>query len=108
MLDFINNLKSKNFLLKYLLSYYGVIFLIFLIWIFFLDDYSYFEHQLLNKKLKELNNNKEYFKKEIQKDSAEYQNLKDPIKKEKFAREKYYMKKDSEDIYIIEYKVSNF
>lgn len=106
MLEIIEKLKRKNFLLKFILSYYGIIFFIFLIWIFFLDDYSYFEHQVLNKKLKELNNNKEYYNKEFEKDSIEYNNLKDPIKKEKFAREKYYMKKDSEDVYIIEYKDS--
>lgn len=106
MLEIIEKLKRKIFLLKFILSYYGIIFFIFLIWIFFLDDYSYFEHQVLNKKLKELNNNKEYYNKEIEKDSIEYNNLKDPIKKEKFAREKYYMKKDSEDVYIIEYKDS--
>lgn len=106
MLEIIEKLKRKFFLLKFILSYYGIIFFIFLIWIFFLDDYSYFEHQVLNKKLKELINNKEYYNKEIEKDSIEYNNLKDPIKKEKFAREKYYMKKDSEDVYIIEYKDS--
>jgi cell division protein FtsB len=30
--------------------------------------------------------------------------LKNPDQIEKFAREKYYMKRDSEDIYIVEYE----
>ena len=60
----------------------------------------------MNKKIKELEDNKRYYISEIEKDSIENQNLKNPEKKEQFAREKYYMKKANEDIYIIEYQDS--
>jgi len=105
-MNWIQKYRSKNIFLRYILSYYGIIFIIFIIWLLFLDDYSYFEHQVLNKKIKELENNKNYYIKEIEKDSIENKNLKNPLKKEQFAREKYYMKKPNEDIYIIEYRDS--
>ena len=38
------------------------------------------------------------------KDKKNIKTLKNPHQIEKYAREKYYMKKDSEDIYIIEYE----
>ena len=41
---------------------------------------------------------------EIKKDEQSIKLLKNPNQIEKYAREKYYMKKDSEDIYIIEFE----
>ncbi|MFY7811953.1 MAG: septum formation initiator family protein [Flavobacterium sp.] len=105
-MNWIQKFRNKNIILKFILSYYGIIFIIFVIWIIFLDDYSYTEHRILDKKIKELEDNKKYFISEIKKDSIENKNLKNPMKKEQFAREKYYMKKPNEDIYIIEYRDS--
>ena len=53
-------------------------------------------------KLKSFEENKKFYTNEIKKDSTEYQDLlNDEEKREKFAREKFLMKKDDEDIYII-------
>ena len=41
---------------------------------------------------------------EIKKDKEHIQQLHNSEQVEKYAREKYYMKKDSEDIYIIEFE----
>lgn len=68
----------------------------------FLDNYSYFDHQILNKQIDELEDNKNYYQDEIAKDEKSIKNLKNPGQIEKYAREKYYMKRDSEDIYIID------
>jgi cell division protein FtsB len=70
----------------------------------FLDNYSYLEHRFLNKEIKELETNKNYYKEEIKKDCLEIKQLKNTEYIEKYAREKYYMKKDNEDIYVIEYE----
>lgn len=76
--------------------------LFFLVWMIFLDNYSYFDHQILNKQIDELEDNKDYYQDEIAKDEKSIKNLKNPGQIEKYAREKYYMKRDSEDIYIID------
>jgi cell division protein FtsB len=70
----------------------------------FLDNTSYLEHRILNKQLNELEDNKKYYQDEIRKDSENIKQLKNPDQIEKYAREKYYMKRDSEDIYIIEFE----
>jgi len=70
----------------------------------FLDTYSYFDHRILDHEINELENNKKYYQEEIKKDQNNIKLLKNPDQIEKYAREKYYMKKDSEDIYIIEYE----
>lgn len=80
--------------------------LLFLIWMLFLDSNSWLIHRELNNELQQLEDNKEYYRKEIAKDEALINTLEDSIGLEKFAREKYFMKKENEDIYIIEHQNS--
>ncbi len=98
-----NPLQNKNWY-KLLLNKYVIVLLFFVIWLLFLDNYSYLEHRILNKEINELEDNKTYYKEEITKDMDQIKKLKNPAQIEKYAREKYYMKKDSEDIYIIEFE----
>lgn len=70
----------------------------------FLDNYSYFDHRILDQQIEDLEDNAAYYKEEIKKDQENIKQLKNPEQIEKYAREKYYMKKDSEDIYIIEFE----
>ncbi len=99
----IKNMIGKNPLLKFLSNKYFLLLLFFSIWMFFLDNYSYFDHRILNKEIDILEDNKQYYQDEISKDKHNIKLLKNPSQIEKYAREKYFMKKDSEDIYIIEY-----
>lgn len=82
---------------------YVLLSLIFAVWMFFFDSNSYLVHHELNDELNELEDNKTYFEKEINKDEAIISKLEDTVELEKFARQKYYMKRPNEDIYIIEY-----
>lgn len=70
----------------------------------FLDNYSYFEHRILDKQIDELEDNISYYKKEIAEDSLKIKKLKNTDQIEKYAREKYYMKRANEDVYLIEYE----
>jgi cell division protein FtsB len=79
---------------------------IFIIWMIFLDTNSYLIHNRLNSEIEQLIIKKENLKKEIEKDIKFINNMKDLDKYEAFARENFYMKKDGEEIYIIEYKDS--
>lgn len=99
-----DNLKQKYPFLKFIGNRYVLTLVIFAVWMLFLDNYSYLEHRILNKKIDELNTNKQYYIDEIKKDSTNIKKLNNPDQIEKYAREKYYMKRDSEDIYIIEFE----
>jgi len=72
----------------------------------FLDTNSYLIHSRLNSEIEQLIIKKENLKKEIEKDKKFINDMKDLDKYEAFARENFYMKKDGEEIYIIEYKDS--
>ena len=80
--------------------------LLFAVWMFFFDTNSYFIHNELNKSIETLENNKDIYKDEIKKDKAFIDKMKDSNEVEKYAREKYYLKKENEDIYIIEHQDS--
>ncbi|GEM54864.1 septum formation initiator [Flavobacterium branchiophilum NBRC 15030 = ATCC 35035] len=83
---------------------YIVISIGFFIWMMFLDNYSFFDHRFLDNQIDELNENKWYYQQEIAKDKHSIKLLKNEGQIEKYAREKYFMKKDSEDVYIVEFK----
>ncbi len=97
-----NPLKNKYWF-KFLSNKYVWVSLAFIIWMGFLDNYSYFEHRFLDKQIDGLEENATYFEGEINKDKEQIKQLKNPMQIEKYAREKYYMKKDSEDIYIVQF-----
>lgn len=99
----INPYKDKKWF-KILSNKYIWVLLFFLVWMLFLDNYSYFGHQVLNNQIDELEENKEYYKQEIAKDAENIKKLKNADQTEKYAREKYYMKKEKEDVYIIEFE----
>ena len=73
---------------------------------FFFDTNSFFIHQELNDDINKLENNKKVYQEEIKNDKVFIDKMKDSNEIEKFAREKYYLKKDNEDIYIIEHEDS--
>ncbi|MDD5149499.1 MAG: septum formation initiator family protein [Flavobacterium sp.] len=98
-----NSYKDKPWF-KFISNKYIWVLLFFSTWMIFLDNYSYFDHRILDKQIEELEDNKKYYQDEIKKDQQSIKDLKNPEQIEKYAREKYYMKKDSEDIYLIEFE----
>jgi cell division protein FtsB len=83
-----------------------IIFVVFAVWMLFFDSNSWFIHHELNTEIDELEAEKEYYREEIRKDKKEIKELSSEEGVEKLAREKYYMKKADEDIFIIEYEDS--
>ena len=88
----------------FLSNKYVWVLLFFSTWMLFLDNYSYFDNRFLDKQIDELEDNKTYYQQEIKNDKEKIKLLKNPYQIEKYAREKYYMKKQNEDIYLIEFE----
>ncbi|MFM6938651.1 MAG: FtsB family cell division protein [Aquirufa sp.] len=103
-MSYFKKLTDAYPILKILGNRYVIVLVFFTVWMLFLDNTSYMEHRILNKQLNELEDNKKYYQDEIKKDEENIKRLKNPDQIEKYAREKYYMKRDSEDIYIIEFE----
>lgn len=98
-----------NFNSKYIKPFknlYILILVVFVIWMLFFDANSWLIHRELNADMDDLQDEKEYYQKEILKDNKSIKELSTEEGLEKMAREKYYMKRDNEDIYIIEYEDS--
>ena len=82
---------------KYVLTFFCL-----LSWLLFFDKNDIFSQVELTKKLNQLQDEKKYFIEEIQKSTLDMQELAtNPNNLERFAREKYLMKKDNEDIFVI-------
>lgn len=103
---FFSKIGNRYPFLKFFGNRYMLVIVFFAVWMLFLDNYSYMEHRILNKEIEELEERKKYHIQEIKKDSTAIRQLNDADQIEKYGREKYYMKRENEDIYIIEYEDS--
>ena len=92
----------KTFLRKYINNKYFYTGLAFVIWMIFFDQQSFIDRYHLNQTLKGLEDQKAFFVDEINSNEAAIYLLEnDSSQLEKFAREKYYMKKDNEEVFVI-------
>lgn len=94
--------KEKS-AVKFFSNKYVIILLTFAIWMVFFDENSLVNHLEFNKEINQLNQEKEYYESEIKSDKELIKKLDNDEELEKFARETYKMKKENEDIYIIQY-----
>lgn len=89
----------------FLRNFYALGIIFFISWMIFFDSNDWISRYRLSSKLRQLENEKDYYLEkieEVKKDQAELMGNKELL--EKFAREKYLMKKESEDLFIIKVK----
>ena len=79
---------------KYFLTLTG-----FFIWMLFFDERDFFTIRHYRQELRDLQQSKEYYTAEIKSNMDKLQIT--PATLEKTAREKYYMKRANEDLYLI-------
>ncbi len=90
-------------IVKIITNKYVIILSIFIVWMVFFDENSMLNHREFNKEINKLKSEKKYYKTQIKQDKELINKLKNNEELEKFAREEYHMKKDNEEIYLIEY-----
>lgn len=72
------------------------------LWVAFFDSQNLVKQAKLKAEIEDLEEKRDFYKTEIQKDSIALHELTtNPKTQEKFAREKYLMKKDNEDLIVI-------
>ncbi|HOW26209.1 MAG TPA: septum formation inhibitor [Bacteroidales bacterium] len=95
-------------ILKVLKNKYFIVSVAFLVWLVFFDQNNIISQIKLSRKLKQLKHQKEYYELEIRNnEKATLELMSDTDQLEKYAREKYLMKKDNEDLFIIEEEVAD-
>jgi len=95
-MNLLNNIPSwlKN---KYFLTA-----TVFVTWLGFFDDRDLITQLRHNRELQHLEESRDYYLQEIRTTSSELDKLRsDPATLETYAREKYRMKKDDEDLFIV-------
>lgn len=92
-----------NKLPKSFRNFYFLTAFIFLLWMLALDSNNLITRFQMSAKLRSLENEKEYYQEKIEEVREDHDELfGDRESVEKFAREKYLMKKKTEDIFIVE------
>lgn len=77
--------------------------IVFAVLMLFIDRNNMFEQRQRMLQLKELQASKKFYQAEIEKTKKTLSDLKDnPAALEKYARENYLMKKDNEDLFIVD------
>ncbi len=91
-------------LLPHFKNKYVLTLLIFITWMLFFDRNDIISQIGMRSKLSQMKQDKLYYTEEIEKNKKEMEELMtNPKTLEKFAREKYLMKKDDEDVFVIVY-----
>ncbi len=89
-------------LLKYSSNFYVLATLFFMFWMIFIDSNNVVNHFRMSQKLYQLEDQKDFYLEKKEKIQAEREELmSNPQLLEKFARERYLMKKQTEDLYVI-------
>ena len=98
---FIKIIKNSKFF-KLFSNIYILITTVYLIWILFLDSNSVVVNIKLKSQINDLENKINQLQKEIEIDKKLIATLKNLDSLEKYGREKHFMKKQNEEIFIIE------
>ena len=78
---------------------YFIVLVFFFAWLIFFDTHNMWTQYQLQTSLDKLKSDKIFYEEKIQEVKEEADDI--ALNKEKFAREKYYMKKKNEDVFVI-------
>ena len=88
--------------LKIFINKYFITTVVFIVWLVFFDNNNILTNLRTRDKLNVLKKEKKFYIDEVKKDSILVQKLLyDTLELEKYARERYLMKKDNEDVYLV-------
>lgn len=93
---------------KFVWNRYFILTLAFAVWMIFFDQNSFFVHRELDKQIKLLEVDESYYQEHLDTEAEKLNQLNsNPAEIERIAREKHFLKKDDEDIFIIEQEKVN-
>jgi len=94
---------SIGFFLPLLRNKYSLSLILFFVWVSFFDSNSFIERVFQLRQMHRLEKDKIFYQEKIKDDRVKLMELEsNPANLEKFAREHFLMKKDNEDVFIVE------
>lgn len=91
--------KSVSFTRKHL---FLILIGVFIIWIAFISESSLIKHARLKNEVKDLQDALDYYRERTEENKQRLLIMENDTYLEKFAREKFYMKRDNEDVFVFE------
>jgi cell division protein FtsB len=94
--------RLTYYLQRFFLNKYFVVLLLFFVYLIFFDDHNLIKRFQTRHEIKQLEQEYQFYNNEIETNKTKIHQLKnDSVFLEKFAREKYYMKRNNEDVFIM-------
>ncbi len=94
--------KNKNIMIKFLKNKYLITIVLFAVWMFVFDANNIVRQFEYSNEISKLEKERQFYLNEIKENQSTTSDLVSNIDKlEKYAREKYLMKRDNEDIYLV-------
>lgn len=82
---------------------YFVVAAVFVVWMLFFDQRDFFQQRERTAELKKVEAAKKYYQEEIEKTKQQLNNLQNnPTSVEKYARERYLLRREGEEVYLFE------
>lgn len=83
-------------------NFYFITGVSFVIWMLFFDTNDFYSQYQLSEKVEELEDQQKYYSQKIEEVNADREALMNDMELlERFAREKYYMKKEGEELFVV-------
>lgn len=94
---------KDTFVFKFVWNRYFILTVAFAVWMIFFDQNSFFVHRELDKQVRLLEVDEQYYQEHLDRETDKLNQLNsNPAEIERIAREKHFLKKDDEDIFIIQ------
>lgn len=101
----LNTDKPRKRWYRFLINKYLIVTVAFAVWMIFFDQNSYFIHKELDTQIQELKKDKINYHQKLESEKAKIEKMKhDTTEIERVARERHYLKKEDEDIFVVEQK----
>ena len=98
-------IKMKLSIWSILKNKYFIATLVFIVWVGFFDQNNFIHQQTLRGELNKIKKERQFYIDEIHKDTKMYlEIISSDERMEKYAREKYLMKRENEDVFLIVYE----
>ena len=95
--------ENIGFFLPLLKNKYSFTLILFFVWVVFFDSNSLIERTFQLRQMHQLEKDKIFYEEKIKEDQAKLEELESsPANLEKFARERFLMKKENEDVFVFE------
>lgn len=94
---------KDTFVFKFIWNRYFILTVAFSVWMIFFDQNSFFVQRELDKQIRLLEVDEQYYQEHLDRETEKLNQLNsNPAEIERIAREKHFLKKDDEDIFIIQ------